>query len=134
MDTSTCIVMTILPPTPHPHPTPRLCQTPSSNKLILGCSKLDAASMDTITCLSVTKWIHLHGGDDVMRAFFLKVKEVLYPGGYFIVEPQPWKSYKAADKKLVNPPPPSNAVPPPTLATAGDNSKRRSYSATLHAR
>jgi len=60
--------------------------------------------MDTITCMSVTKWIHLHGGDDVIRAFFLKVKEILYPGGYFVLEPQPWKSYKSATKKLVIPP------------------------------
>ena len=59
--------------------------------------------MDTITCMSVTKWVHLHGGDDVMRAFFLKVKEVLCPGGYFVLEPQPWKSYKSAVKKLVTP-------------------------------
>ena len=51
--------------------------------------------------MSVTKWMHLHGGDDVMREFFQRVKDLLQPGGYFILEPQPWKSYKTAIKKLV---------------------------------
>lgn len=51
--------------------------------------------------MSVTKWIHLHGGDKTLAAFFQKIREVLVPGGYFVLEPQPWKSYKSAVRKLV---------------------------------
>lgn len=48
---------------------------------------------DTITCLSVTKWIHLYHGDAGLKQFFAMVYEKLMPNGIFILEPQPWKSY-----------------------------------------
>ena len=58
--------------------------------------------MDTVMCLSVTKWVHLHTGDEGLAALFRKVFDVLAPGGYFILEPQPWKSYRQAVRvKLV---------------------------------
>ena len=49
---------------------------------------------DTITCLSTVKWVHLNFGDTGIKALFLKVYESLSPGGLFVLEPQPWKSYK----------------------------------------
>ena len=50
---------------------------------------------------SVTKWMHLHGGDAAMHQLFTDISNMLVPGGIFVLEPQPWKSYKAAFKKLV---------------------------------
>lgn len=66
-------------------------------------SKVEAGSFEAISCMSVTKWIHLHGGDSILAAFFQKVEDALAPGGFFILEPQPWKSYKAAVRKLASP-------------------------------
>lgn len=63
-------------------------------------SNVDKGSFDCITAFSVIKWIHLHGGDGAVRYFFSKICELLAPGGRFILEPQPWKSYKSAAQKM----------------------------------
>ncbi|PWA48312.1 hypothetical protein CTI12_AA492210 [Artemisia annua] len=47
----------------------------------------------TILCLSVSKWIYLNWGDEGLITLFSKVWRLLQPGGVFILEPQPWKSY-----------------------------------------
>ncbi|XLS94999.1 hypothetical protein HN51_071007, partial [Arachis hypogaea] len=47
----------------------------------------------TVTCFSVTQWIHLNYGDPGLIKFFYKIWEVLRPGGVLILEPQAWKSY-----------------------------------------
>jgi 7SK snRNA methylphosphate capping enzyme len=51
-------------------------------------------------CLSTTKWIHLNFGDIGIKRLFHKVYKSLRKGGYFIIEPQEWKSYKK--KKNLN--------------------------------
>ncbi|XBI09734.1 hypothetical protein VPH35_137219 [Triticum aestivum] len=53
-----------------------------------------AEQYDTIMCLSVTKWIHLNWGDDGIITLFVKIWSLLRPGGIFIMEPQPWTSYR----------------------------------------
>ncbi|KAG9311731.1 Bicoid-interacting protein 3-domain-containing protein [Chiua virens] len=45
---------------------------------------------------SITKWIHLHHGDDGLHAFFKRVYRVLNAGGAFLVEPQAWETYAKA--------------------------------------
>ncbi|CAK0784799.1 hypothetical protein CVIRNUC_008003 [Coccomyxa viridis] len=60
---------------------------------------LQAGAFDTITCFSVTKWIHLNGGDEALQALLAKVYTLLSPGGRFILEPQQWVSYRKAVRK-----------------------------------
>jgi 7SK snRNA methylphosphate capping enzyme len=64
---------------------------------------LEPGTYDTILCLSVTKWVHLNSGDAGLHALLQKVHALLVLGGRFIVEPQPWRSYKAAVHKPVSP-------------------------------
>jgi 7SK snRNA methylphosphate capping enzyme len=63
-------------------------------------ARAEVGSIDCLTALSVTKWVHLHRGDQGLRAFFTRVHSLLTPGGIFILEPQPWKSYRAAADKM----------------------------------
>ncbi|KAJ7636951.1 Bicoid-interacting protein 3-domain-containing protein [Roridomyces roridus] len=63
----------------------------------------DATGYDVVLAFSITKWIHLNGGDAALDTFFSRVAAVLAPGGQFIVEPQAWETYRKAkrmDKKL----------------------------------
>lgn len=59
-----------------------------------------SGSLDTITCFSVTKWVHLHRGDLGLVALFHRFWDLLAPGGTLILEPQPWSSYRTAHAKL----------------------------------
>lgn len=49
---------------------------------------------DIITCFSVTKWIHLNGGDSKLLEFFCRLFSLVRTGGRVVVEYQPWKSYE----------------------------------------
>jgi ubiquinone/menaquinone biosynthesis C-methylase UbiE len=63
-------------------------------------SEVEGASLDTITCLSVTKWVHLNRGDQGLQALFAAFRRALVPGGLLVLEPQPWSSYRAAACKI----------------------------------
>ncbi len=56
-------------------------------------------SFDVVLCLSVTKWIQLNWGDVGVKKMFKYVFDSLAPGGVFVLEPQPWKSYRQAFRK-----------------------------------
>lgn len=47
---------------------------------------------------SLTKWIHLHHGDEGLKKFFRKVYRNLNPGGVFLVEPQDYATYVKRSK------------------------------------
>ncbi|KAJ9085857.1 hypothetical protein DSO57_1009964 [Entomophthora muscae] len=49
--------------------------------------------IDTVLVLSITKWIHLNGGDEAIKRFFRLIGRILAPGGKLVLEPQPWDSY-----------------------------------------
>ncbi|OAQ23116.1 Bin3-domain-containing protein [Linnemannia elongata AG-77] len=53
---------------------------------------------DVILGFSLTKWIHLHHGDEGLKKFFHKVYRNLTPGGVFLVEPQDYATYVKRSK------------------------------------
>jgi len=60
----------------------------------------ESQTYDVILCLSVTKWVHLYGGDDAILRLFRNAYSRLSESGIFVLEPQPWESYKR--KKSLN--------------------------------
>lgn len=66
-----------------------------------GATALERGSFDIVLCLSVTKWVHLHGGDDALKRLFARMRDCLRPGGVLVLEPQPIRSYKRARQKKI---------------------------------
>ncbi|CAN8063000.1 unnamed protein product [Agarophyton chilense] len=56
-----------------------------------------------LLCLSVTKWVHIDGGDHALERLFHRMFNALKPGGVLVLEPQPVKSYKLARQKGLAP-------------------------------
>ena len=55
---------------------------------------LEISTADVVLAFSVTKWIHLNGGDEAVKRLFFQVKKFLNPGGIFLLEAEEWKGYK----------------------------------------
>jgi len=53
-----------------------------------------------ISIFSVTMWIHLNHGDDGLRNCLYNTIDLLTNKGSLLIEPQPWKCYKKAAKRL----------------------------------
>lgn len=59
--------------------------------------KHDRQHFDFTFCFSITMWIHLNNGDGGLLDFLKYIQSISIS---FIIEPQPWKCYKAAQKRL----------------------------------
>lgn len=55
---------------------------------------LEISSVDIVLAFSVTKWVHLNGGDEAVKKLFFQVRRFLNPGGLFLLEAEAWKGYK----------------------------------------
>lgn len=66
-----------------------------------GRTAREVEKYDVVLCLSVTKWVHLTGGDVALKRLFSRMHSCLRPGGVLILEPQLKRSYKIARKKGV---------------------------------
>jgi SAM-dependent methyltransferase len=53
-----------------------------------------------ISVFSVTMWIHLNHGDDGLKSFLYTIADLTTDNGSLLIEPQPWKCYKKASKRL----------------------------------
>ncbi|GAA5902491.1 hypothetical protein JCM8208_006902 [Rhodotorula glutinis] len=60
---------------------------------------VDAGRFDVVTLFSITKWLHLHHGDEGMLRLFSSLYQFLPVGGVVIIEPQEWDNYKRAVKR-----------------------------------
>ena len=61
--------------------------------------KKEVVGFSMVCLFSITMWIHLNFGDDGLVDFLARSADLLTPLGSLVVEPQPWKCYKAADKR-----------------------------------
>ncbi|XP_075152708.1 putative RNA methyltransferase CG11342 isoform X2 [Haematobia irritans] len=52
---------------------------------------------DAVCCFSITMWIHLNHHDEGLQEFLRKLSAL---AKLFIVEPQPWKCYQTAERRL----------------------------------
>lgn len=64
--------------------------------LTAGVTAAERGAYDLVTILSVTKWVHLYGGDAAVKRLFARARDCLKPGGVLVLEPQPWSSYSRA--------------------------------------
>jgi len=58
----------------------------------------DKEGYDVLVAFSISKWIHLNGGDNALMRFFRRVHSVLSSGGVFVLEPQSWDTYAKAKR------------------------------------
>ena len=57
----------------------------------------DVQEFDVIFCFSISMWIHLNHGDEGLKIF---LKSVCTKSRIVVIEPQPWKCYKNALRRL----------------------------------
>ena len=59
--------------------------------------RLRKRRFDIIFCFSVTMWIHLNHGDEGLKQFLQSTKNWC---NYLVLEPQPWKCYRTASRRM----------------------------------
>merc|ERR1712059_96084 len=52
---------------------------------------------DLVCVFSVTMWVHLNHGDEGLRSFLSLLCRL---GRYLLLEPQPWKCYQTASRRM----------------------------------
>ncbi len=62
-------------------------------------SKHSITGFAFVCLFSITMWVHLNHGDAGLRAFLDLGGDYLVSNGNLLVEPQPWKCYKNAEKR-----------------------------------
>uniref|UniRef100_A0A8C5KHS2 RNA methyltransferase n=1 Tax=Jaculus jaculus TaxID=51337 RepID=A0A8C5KHS2_JACJA len=60
-------------------------------------SQFGRSAFDIGFCMSITMWIHLNHGDQGLWEFLAHLSSLCR---YLLVEPQPWKCYRAAARRL----------------------------------
>ncbi|XP_045511403.1 probable RNA methyltransferase CG11342 [Colias croceus] len=60
-------------------------------------NKYNKHSFDVTFCFSVTMWIHINNGDDKFLEFLKYIKLI---SKSIVIEPQPWKCYRNAQKRM----------------------------------
>uniref|UniRef100_A0A8C8SJW0 RNA methyltransferase n=1 Tax=Pelusios castaneus TaxID=367368 RepID=A0A8C8SJW0_9SAUR len=60
-------------------------------------SRFSRSTFDIGFCMSVTMWIHLNHGDNGLVEFLSYLSSLCK---YLLIEPQPWKCYRAAARRL----------------------------------
>lgn len=60
--------------------------------------KQNCLEFDCIFCFSTTMWIHVNNGDDAFQQFLKKLSA--WTSRYLFIEPQPWKCYKSASRRM----------------------------------
>ena len=60
-------------------------------------NRFQKEQFDLMFCFSVTMWIHLNHGDDGLELFFKTAKKWCK---YLVLEPQPWKCYRTASRRM----------------------------------
>lgn len=57
----------------------------------------ERTTFDVVCCFSITMWIHLNNGDDGLGRFLDIVSKL---STFLIIEPQPWKCYQNAVRRM----------------------------------
>ncbi|XP_058974391.1 probable RNA methyltransferase CG11342 [Musca domestica] len=60
-------------------------------------AKHQRSHFDAVCCFSITMWIHLNHHDSGLQEFLRKLSSL---AKLFVVEPQPWKCYQTAERRL----------------------------------
>lgn len=60
-------------------------------------NQFECSVFDIGFCMSITMWIHLNHGDQGLWEFLAHLSSLCH---YLLVEPQPWKCYRAAARRL----------------------------------
>ncbi|XP_055713560.1 probable RNA methyltransferase CG11342 [Phlebotomus papatasi] len=54
-------------------------------------------NFDVVLCLSITMWIHLNHGDEGLKMFLKRASTL---SDLVVIEPQPWKCYRTAVRRM----------------------------------